>query len=373
MPKPKILVFSHAFSPSAPSLYARIYDEYLELSKYVKLIVVAEEITEKESENISLNKVTKIPGRFITVINRSIVFFLASIKQRKNYSIIYLRVLDFAFLASCILAKKFLNKKLIIWISNAETGHKGWQRKIYRYLYKKILQISDVICSASNNDIDSAEKFIEKKLDIDKVYIIKPGINISRFKVQETNDDKKILLCVARIAPIKLIDHIIRSIPYIKNKFPDINLKLIGPIEDHDYYSELENLSQKLGCKENIEFLGPIQHDKLISYYNSASIFILMSKNETISQVTFEAMACGCPIIVAPTGSRKELIQDGVSGFLIDNKDPRVLAEKILELLENEEYRIKIGLQGRALVKQKMNFEHYIKNLSEIIINEKNF
>lgn len=365
----KILVYSHVFSQNAPSLYARIYDEYSELSKLTKLIVIAEEITEKETESISLVKVSKVSGRFIHVIFRAILFFLASIKQKNQYSIIYLRVLDFAFLAACILTKKFLKKKLVIWISNAETGHKSWQRNIYRYLYKKIIHISDAICCSSDNDISIVEKFIGEKLDAGKVEIIKPGVNTSRFKPQEKNVEEKILLCVARIAPIKLIDYLIKTIPFVKKSYPNIRLKLIGPIEDKKYHQELKSLAQKLDCKKNIEFIGPVPYQNLNEHYGTAKIFLQPTESAGTSTVTFEAMACGCPVIVAPIGARKELIQDGLSGFLLNNKDPEILAKKIIELLGNEEYRVKIGLQGRKFVEEKLNFENHFKNLAKVIIN----
>lgn len=372
MQTPSVLVYSYAYSQDAPSLYSRIYDEYNSLSKFVKLTIIAEDITEKGNQNTSLVKVSKISRPIIHVIYRSLVFFLASLKHRRKYSIIYLRVLDFAYLAACIGIKKILRKKLVLWISNAETGHRGIRRKFYMYLYKKIFFIADAICCSSEDDITVVENYMGKNLDIKKIVVIKPGVNTSRFKPEKKKTNEIILLCVARIAPIKLIDYLIEAIPFIKNSFPNVKLKLVGPIEDKEYHNELKRLSQKLDCEKNVEFVGPVPYRNLPDYYNSAKIFLHPGEHAGTSMVTFEAMACGCPVIVAPVGARLENIENGVSGILLENKGPEVLAQKVIELLENDSKLKQIGFEARKLVEEKLDFDYHINELVKVFNNVSN-
>ena len=365
--KVKVLVYSYTFSQNASSLYSRIYDEYSTLSKFVKLSVIAEDISDKENNNLFLYKVAKISGPIIHVIFRTLAFFFGSIHIQKNYSVIYLRVLDLAYMPVCIMLKKILKKKLVLWISNAETGHEGTRRKIYRYLYKKIFSMADAIFCSSNDDIITVEKYLNKKLDSKKIIVIKPGVNTTRFKPKKIQNDENVLLCVARVLPIKLIENLIEIIPLIKKSIPDVILKIVGPIGDEIYHQKLRSLSQKLECQENVEFVGPVPYQKLVDYYNSSKIFLQPTESAGTSTVTFEAMACGIPVIVAPAGARLELIENGVTGFLIDNKNPQTLADKVVELLNNESYREKIGMEARKMVEEKLNFEKHIETLANLL------
>ncbi len=367
MSKVKVLVYSYTFSQNASSLYSRIYDEYSTLSKFVKLSVIAEDISDKENNNLFLYKVAKISGPIIHVIFRTLAFFFGSIHIQKNYSVIYLRVLDLAYMPVCIMLKKILKKKLVLWISNAETGHEGTRRKIYRYLYKKIFSMADAIFCSSNDDIITVEKYLNKKLDSKKIIVIKPGVNTTRFKPKKIQNDENVLLCVARVLPIKLIENLIEIIPLIKKSIPDVILKIVGPIGDEIYHQKLRSLSQKLECQENVEFVGPVPYQKLVDYYNSSKIFLQPTESAGTSTVTFEAMACGIPVIVAPAGARLELIENGVTGFLIDNKNPQTLADKVVELLNNESYREKIGMEARKMVEEKLNFEKHIETLANLL------
>ena len=367
MSKVKVLVYSYTFSQNASSLYSRIYDEYSTLSKFVKLSVIAEDISDKENNNLFLYKVAKISGPIIHVIFRTLAFFFGSIHIQKNYSVIYLRVLDLAYMPVCIMLKKILKKKLVLWISNAETGHEGTRRKIYRYLYKKIFSMADAIFCSSNDDIITVEKYLNKKLDSKKIIVIKPGVNTTRFKPKKIQNDENVLLCVARVLPIKLIENLIEIIPLIKKSIPDVILKIVGPIGDEIYHQKLRSLSQKLECQENVEFVGPVPYQNLVDYYNSSKIFLQPTESAGTSTVTFEAMACGIPVIVAPAGARLELIENGVTGFLIDNKNPQTLAEKVVELLNNESYREKIGMEARKMVEEKLNFEKHIETLANLL------
>lgn len=369
LPQSSVLVYSYAFSQEAPSLYSRIYDEFALMSKFVKLIVVAEEFSVEETQKLSLIKVSKVSLPILHVIYRALVFYSASFRLRKNYSTLYLRVLDFGYLASAILVKKFLKKKLVLWISNAETGHRGVRRKLYRYLYKKIFSMADAICCSSTNDIVTVENYMNEKIDKQKLFVIKPGVNTNRFQPKNATKKEKILLYVGRIVPIKLIEYLVEALPIIQKSHPDVILKLVGPIGDRKYYEKLKSLSKKLNCEKNVLFIGPIPYHKLPDYYNSAQIFLQPTESAGTSTVTFEAMACANPVIVAPAGARLELIEDGKSGFLLENKKPDVLAKKVIELLNNDNYRESIGREARKLVEEKLNFTEHIKKLVNVINN----
>jgi glycosyltransferase involved in cell wall biosynthesis len=104
-------------------------------------------------------------------------------------------------------------------------------------------------------------------------------------------------------------------------------------------------LADTLGVGERVRWLGVTPDVQLV--YQLADAFVLPSSYETFSLVTFEAAACGLPILAAPVNGVRELIEDGRNGFLI-TREPREIAERLDELAADPELRSRLGRAARA-------------------------
>lgn len=369
MSAPRLLVFTLSFvGEESSELWARIYEEYQSLSKKFKLIVITEEITSEDTENISLVKIPKISFGPLRILYRMLVMPLVTLKQRKQYDIIFIRVLDYSYMFAGVIAKKLFKIKLIIWLSNTEPGLKGIQNKLYKLLYKKTLQLADIIAISSSQLIEDTQNYIGT-IEKSKTVIVKSGINTSKFKPLNIEKNTHEILYVGRIHKVKGIEDIIHALHIVIETVPDTKLKIISKIEQNSYYEYLTDLISKLNCEKNIEFMGPIRHNQLINHYNSASIFVLTSRSEGSSQATLEAMACDLPVIVTSVGTLAELIKDGENGFLVKPNQPNIIAEKIILLFQNKSLRSKIGKAARQTLIDKENFDSYIDELSKLISN----
>ena len=94
------------------------------------------------------------------------------------------------------------------------------------------------------------------------------------------------------------------------------------------------------------------------------------------SIATREAMACGKPVIVTPVGALPDLIDDGINGLLVKNNQPSILAEKIISLLVDDNYRKMIGQAARLKIETESNWNSYLNGLTKVFqqvteINEK--
>ena len=367
---PRLLVFTPSFvGEESSELWARIYEEYQSLSKKFKLIIITEEITSEDTENISLVKIGKISVRGLNILYRLLAISYATIKQRKAYNLAFIRTLDYSYMFAGIIAKKLLKTKLIVFISNTETGHIGITRKFYRALYKRILVSADVVVSTSTHLIDDVEKYIGT-IDKSKVVFVKMGINTSRFKPLNIERNKHEILYVGRIRKIKGIEDIIQALPTVIKSIPDTKFRIIGNIHEKNHFYDLKNLVLNLHCEKNVEFVGPIPHDQLVQHYNSVSILVITPRSgEGHTNVINEAMACELPVIATPVGSIPELIEDGKNGFIIQPYQSKILAERIILLLKNKELQTKIGKEARKTVENNGNTDSYIEELSKIISN----
>jgi D-inositol-3-phosphate glycosyltransferase len=97
------------------------------------------------------------------------------------------------------------------------------------------------------------------------------------------------------------------------------------------------SLVSALGLTDRVRFVAPQPHHLLSTYYRAADVCIVPSRSESFGLVALEAAACGTPVVAAAVGGLLTLVDDGVTGFLIDNRDPQEFAFAIRGILDSPE------------------------------------
>jgi glycosyltransferase involved in cell wall biosynthesis len=175
------------------------------------------------------------------------------------------------------------------------------------------------------NFIDIEEKEITQDLE-NKLIIGRNG------SIDSNKDPKKdiIIGAIARLSKEKGLDFLIEAIKILhKNNYP-VKLKIAG---SGDEKLSLEYLRNSLDLQDSIEFLGWI--DDREEFFNEIDIFCLPSKEETFGLVILEAMLYKKPIISTKTAGAIMILQDEVSGILINNSKPDLIALAIMDLIDN--------------------------------------
>lgn len=174
------------------------------------------------------------------------------------------------------------------------------------------------------------------------------------------NHSGKKLMCVGRLTFGKGQDILIKAMSIVKKNFPEVKLQIIGGGE---YASELLSLVDSLELSSSIEFIGQIPHDRIISQMADAYAVVVPSRFEAFSYVIIEAMSAGVPVIASAVGGIPEIVRDRVDGFLVPPENPEILAEHIMEMLNNQELRKTMGKNARDRFLE--NFE-----LRKAVMNE---
>lgn len=193
-----------------------------------------------------------------------------------------------------------------------------------------------------------------------KIGLIYNGIDTTNFQPKEElrPAGKTIITTGAsRITGRKGIKYIIFAMREIAKKHPEAYLKLMG---DGNEKEVLEKLTKELDLENRIEFLGRVPREETSPHYQEASIFVMASLNEGMSNAMLEALACGLPIISTRTGGAQELVQEGMNGFFIKTKDSKDLAEKMEKLLSNSKLCEKMGEESRKIA-EKMSWQNVAK------------
>ena len=165
---------------------------------------------------------------------------------------------------------------------------------------------------------------------------------------KELDLKSNVILYTGRLAPEKNVDTVIRALEIVKNKFPDTTLVITGKGSAEN---NLKELSKNLKLKDNIKFAGMVSDQDLIKFHQAADIFTIMSTAETQSISLMKSFACGVPGLAARARAFLEYLPPE-RGFLMEPKDHKTLAEKIVYLLENPIEREKLGKNGINFVKQ---------------------
>lgn len=269
-----------------------------------------------------------------------------------------------------------LGKLKKIEMKSAEEVSPQNLKPIYRYhvrisVEQQIMNKANavvVICETSR--IQILQHYL---IDFEKLKVIYPGINTEVFSPVKTTFDKHLnlnenaILTVSRLVPAKGIDRVVDAVALLKNKV-NFHLYIGGDsseenksTEEKESERQIQAMIKKYHLENKVTFIGMVPHETVLpAYYRKASVFILPARYEPFGLTTLEAMASGtAPIISSVAGSR-EVVVDGVNGFIMDMHDRKKLAEQIQTLLKDTKLNKKISENAATTIKKNYSWDEIV-------------
>lgn len=159
------------------------------------------------------------------------------------------------------------------------------------------------------------------------------------------------------------VECLIKAIPLIlkKNENTKFIIKGEGPLENY-----LKKLTQKLNVSQNVRFVRFVPYDKIAQYLSAADIYVSTCFVDSTSVSLLEAMACGLAPVVTDIPGNREWIENGVNGFLFPPRNSEVLAQKIMQLVENQHLRRTFGEKCFQIIKQRATWEKCVSDMEVI-------
>ena len=203
------------------------------------------------------------------------------------------------------------------------------------------------------------EKFLKQYdiIDPDRVVVIHPGIDIDRLKNLDRQSCRheirqqfhissidKIILFVSMNFDIKGLDRLMAALSRLNFRYPSEKFKLlvVGKGNEKKYGM----MAQNLGIKEQVIFAGIIRREHLEKIYIASDAFSMLSKFDTFGMAALEAMAASLPVTISSNVGAKDLVRQGVNGYIIDNNSSTdEIADKIRSTL-NEETRTRMAQEA---------------------------
>lgn len=203
-----------------------------------------------------------------------------------------------------------------------------------------------------------------------KIIEIPNGVDVDVFKPHVTDfqipglvkyKDKKVVLFVGNLLPVKRLDLLLKALRLLQNK--EVVLLVVGSGEKLEMYKQM---ARELGIEAQVEFVGARDKNKLVQYYSMATCVVVPSDYESFSLVAIEAMACARPLILSDLPLFKNKFEQAVF-FKQGSAESLSNALNTVFSLPDDELK-KIGELGRVKSIQDFSFASHIKKI-EFIYN----
>ena len=223
---------------------------------------------------------------------------------------------------------------------------------------------------------DTANHVFEQKVKRERVHVLPwaldpefetSSVNGPQPKLPHGYPEGRVILTVGRWLAkerYKGMDTLITALPRLLTRWPELQVVAVGDGDDRAW---LEDLAEQNGVNRHVHFLSGLSYEELAACYSACEIFALPSRGEGFGLVYLEAMARGKPVIGGAHGGAPEVIEDGVTGYLVPHGDARQLAMSIETLLADPAMAQKMGVRGRQRVEKEFRFSAFAKSLKKIL------
>jgi glycosyltransferase involved in cell wall biosynthesis/nucleoside-diphosphate-sugar epimerase len=198
----------------------------------------------------------------------------------------------------------------------------------------------------------------------DKLHVVHCGVSPAQFEPRRHEGRGSRLLFVGRLAAVKGLPVLLEAVARLAKDRPDVTLVVAGDGPDR---AKLEAQARRLGVSARVEFRGYQSQAQVRELLRQTDVFAMASFAEGVPVVLMEAMAAGVPVIATRIAGVPELVEDGVSGFLVPPSEPGAIAEKAVLLLDDANLRNRLGAAGRAKVEREFNVAAEAQRLRRIM------
>ena len=322
------------------------------------------DLKEDDAGNVKIHRVNPLVSNFPPSYFQNVMFILGAtwlglrVIKREKIDVIHVNNFTPIIVGTVLskLCKVPLVKTIHVVFSATPNYWNNWSKQlnVSRFtskigpLFEKltIKLPADVIHTVSNSTKIDLMKYNVKS----KMVVIPNLVNLpfyDKWSKKKIYDD--IILFVGRLAFNKNLNLVISSFEKVIKKLPHAKLVVIG---DGPMLVQWKKMTHKMGLKDNIIFTEFIPVDQKMDFLTKCSALVLPSITEGLPTVVLESFAMSTPVILSDISPHRDVVKDGVDGFLVASNDIEKWAEKIIYLLSNKDICRKMGKMGRIKVEE---------------------
>jgi glycosyltransferase involved in cell wall biosynthesis len=235
-----------------------------------------------------------------------------------------------------------------------------WRVRVYERLDRLSLHAMNAVVCVSEGQ---AAKVRRAGVAPGRVHVIRNAIHTERFRAPDPayrgrlralfpRPVRLVVGAAGRLSPEKGFGQLVEAAPPVLRQYPDAGFVLFG---DGPLRQEIADRIEALGLGDRVILAGFC--DDLDGFLPALDVLALPSFTEGLPNVVLEAFAARVPVVATAVGGTPEVVDDGVSGYLVPPGDPDALARRLQELLGDEGRRQQMGQRGYERVRAEFSFE----------------
>jgi glycosyltransferase involved in cell wall biosynthesis len=238
---------------------------------------------------------------------------------------------------------------------------KPGQRRLERWVWRLAHRI------VANSDSVRRQMTVEAPAEARKVVVIRNGLDLGAWATARPDDiaaGEPVVGMIAHFRRQKDHGTFLQAALAIRAVVPAARFVLIG---SGVLEKAVRAMAEELGIADRVDFLGELTGDALRLAVSKMTVSVLTSKhNEGLPNAALESMAARLPVVATAVGGATELIEDGVTGFLVPPEVPTIVAERVGTLLRDRALAQRMGQQGRRKAEQEYGVDRMTDRFQQL-------
>lgn len=204
-----------------------------------------------------------------------------------------------------------------------------------------------------------------------------PAADIDLFVRRNKNEARKqlkidashVVLCARGLGLFFNSDIILESIPQVLARFPGTQFLFVSGVGGPEEWEKHRRRAKELGVLDHIRWDGHVDWEQMPWYYSASDVMLSIKTADSCPNCMLEAMAAELPVVMSDTQQNREWIEDGINGFLVEPRNPSLVAERLNSVLENTNHIADSFAQiSLKRVHEKGNAKINVPKIKELVI-----
>jgi alpha-1,3-mannosyltransferase len=273
----------------------------------------------------------------------------AALGEIRGYDLVHIHAID--FFVDYLSLLRLLHRIPLVVSTHGGFFHTQWASGFKEMYFKTITRtalggVGAVVC-VSQHDRERFRKIVPPQ----HIHVIENGANIDRFWTVQKKVEPGLVLGISRLAENKCVHKVLEAMALLKDRYPRMRLEWVGA-DFAGLRDWLERRAVELGLGGRVCFHGFASREELYRLLERAHLFVSASRYEGFGLSTIEAMSAATVVLVTAVGAHPDVVQDGVSGFLMDAEATGLSAHMERVLSMPLEKLAKIGAAAREATRR---------------------
>lgn len=237
---------------------------------------------------------------------------------------------------------------------------------IWRYRYRSVANGTTIVIAASNT---MKRQLASLGFDSSRIRVVRFGLDFRQYEFLPAGRSRNKLMMIGRFVEKKGMEYGVRAVALLVERFPEISMDIFGEGEGE---AKLRQLVNELGLEQRVTIRGFVPTDEvgeLMRRYDVLVVPSVTAKNndqEGLPNVIIEGMASGVAVVASRHAAIPEIVLDGDTGFLSDEREPESIAAGIAQLLNDDELRRRIVEKARSFVHDEHDINNTVRQIETI-------